>query len=54
MAKAYWKNYEILEIDYRDHSGWVEVILKMNGFESPLTGTGRVRVLMDDIEIRDI
>ena len=27
---------------------------KMNDFESPLTGTGRRRVLMEDIALREV
>lgn len=52
-AKAYWHGYEIYEIDYHSHSGWCEILFCMNDFESPLTGTGRYRVLMDDIEIQE-
>ena len=53
MPKAYWRGHEIVEIDYKNHSGWCEVIFKMDDFRSPITGTGRYRVLMDDIEIRE-
>ena len=52
-AKAYWHGYEIYEIDYHSHSGWCEILFVMNGYASPITGTGRYRVLMEDIEIRE-
>lgn len=48
MIKAFWKGYEIYEIDYK-HNGWCEILFKMNDFESPITGTGRYRVLVEDI-----
>lgn len=51
MPKAYWKGYEIFDLEY--HAGWVEIAIRMNDYESPLTGTGRVRVRMEDIEIRE-
>ena len=54
MFKAFWKGWEIFEIDYHSRSGWCEIIFKMSDFESPITGTGRYRVLMDDIEIREV
>ena len=53
MVKAFYKNQEILEIDYKSHSGWCEIIFKMDGYHSPITETGRYRVLLDDIEIRE-
>ena len=52
-AKAYWHGYEIFEIDYKSHTGWAEIHFKTNGFESPITGNGRYRVLLEDIEIRE-
>ena len=52
-TKAYWNGYEIYEIDYKDHSGWCEVLFWMNGYESPITGTGRARVLMEDVVIEE-
>ena len=50
MAKAFWKGKEIFEIDY--HSGWCEIVFWDDN--SPITGTGRYRVLMEDIEIREV
>lgn len=52
MTKAYWNGHEIYDIEFRD--GWVEVAFWMDDFESPLTGTGRRRVRMEDIEIRNV
>ena len=52
MTKAFWKGREITDIDY--HNGWCEIIFKMSDFESPITGTGRYRVAMEDIEIRRV
>ena len=51
--KAFWKGYEIFEIDYKDHSGWCEILFKMNNFESPITGTRRYRVRMEDIVLEE-
>lgn len=54
MTKAFWKDKEIYEIDYHNHDGWCEILFKTNGFESPFTGTGRYRVRLEDIEIREV
>lgn len=51
MVKATWHGFEILDIDF--HAGWCEIIFKMSDFESPLTGTGRHRVLMEDIVLEE-
>ena len=48
MAKAFYKGFVITEIDYEDHSGWVKVNFGMNDF------TGECRVLMEDIELREV
>jgi len=50
MTKAFWKDKEIFEIDYHSHSGWCEILFWDNN--SPITGTGRYRVRLEDIEIR--
>lgn len=47
MPKAYWKGYEIFEIEYRQ--GWCEIAFHMSDYESPITGTGRYRVRPEDI-----
>ena len=52
MTKAFWRGKEIFEIDYHSHSGWCEIIFWDDN--SPITGTGRYRVPMEDIEIREV
>ena len=52
MVKAFWKGHEIYDIEYR--AGWCEILFKMNDFESPITGTGRYRVLPEDIELKEV
>ena len=47
MIKAYWKGHEIYDIEF--HNDWCEILFKMSSFESPITETGRCRVLMEDI-----
>ena len=51
--KAYFQGWEIFEIDYHSHTGWCEIIFKMDDYHSPWTGTGRRRVALEDIEIRE-
>ena len=51
MVKAFWRDYEIFDIDYRN--GWCEILFWMNGYESPITGTGRRRVLPEDIVLEE-
>ena len=51
-TKAYWNGYEIYDIEY--HEGWCEILFLMNGFESPITGTGRYRVRPEDIVIETV
>ena len=48
MVKAFYKGYEIKEIDYKDHTGWVEINFGTNDF------TGKCRVLTEDIELREV
>ena len=52
MVEAYWHGWRIYEIDYQN--GWCDILFEMNDFESPITGTGRCRVLMEDIELREV
>ena len=51
MAKAFWRGKEIFEFDYHSQSGWCEIVFWDD--HSPITGTGRYRVPMEDIEIRE-
>ena len=48
-VKAFWRGYEIYEIDFRDHSGWRDICFWMSDYESPITGTGRCLVRMEEI-----
>ena len=49
MPKAYWRGYEIYDIEF--HQDWCEILFWMDDFASPLTGTGRKRVRPEDIVI---
>ena len=53
MLKAYWQGYEIIEIDYKSHSGWCDIVFMMDDYSSPITGTGRRYVRMDEIVIEE-
>lgn len=46
-VKAYWNGYEIYDLEFC--AGWVEINFWMSDYESPITGTGRRRVRMEDI-----
>lgn len=48
MVKAFFKGFQITEIDYEDHSGWVKVNFGINDI------TGKCRVRMEDIELREV
>lgn len=50
MFRAFWHGYEIYDIEYR--AGWCEILFR--NAASPITGTGRCRVLMEDIELRKV
>ena len=52
MIKAFWKGYEIFWVEYTD-SGACDILFKMPEFESPITGTGRHLVRMEEIELRE-
>lgn len=50
MIKAFWNGYEIYDIDF--HHGWCEILFCKNN--SPITGTGRYRVRIDEIELKEV
>lgn len=51
MVKATWRGHEIYDIEF--HQGWCDILFKMSDFESPITGTGRYRVLPEDIILEE-
>ncbi len=52
MSKASWRGYEIYEV-VETCAGWAQILFKMNGFESPITGTGRRWVPMNEIVVEE-
>jgi len=52
MIKAFWNGHEIYDINYEN--GWCEILFKTNNYESPITGTGRYRVSMEDIVLMEV
>jgi len=52
MPKAYWKGFEIYQVEYKKPEGWCTISFKMGDYLSPITGTGCQRVWPEDIEIR--
>jgi len=51
MVKAFWNGYEIIEIEY--HTDCVDIVFQMDYYHSPLTGTGRRLVRMEDIVLEE-
>ena len=51
MVKAFYKGYEVFDLEFC--AGWVEIAVKKNDFESPITGTACYRVRMEDIVLEE-
>lgn len=52
MTKATWCGYEIYMM-YNFHKDWCEIGFWMSDYESPITGTGRRKVRLDEIVVEE-
>lgn len=51
MNRAYWRGYKIIEIAFRQNCA--DIVFLMSDWESPITGTGRQLVALDEIVIEE-